>query len=374
MRASTSASTNDTGDPTTPTELHVGQHHAGLVPDRQSITIDASAVLEATAVTDHRSRAELHRGAGDQRAPAQVDVLTTVRDVVAEPADHGEQVGPDEHAGGRDGEHVARLIVLRLVEFTRIHQFGGRAVAVDAETDRGQEGGVVPVDELRPDHTGIGAERLGDHGGDRLATQHHVVVTEQQERSVVGERPGLVGRCREPLVGVAPDHPGVGQRDPNPVVEPLSAAVVDDDDRQLAVLLTGERPQGVLEPWSGVAGHHDGDHGGSAGADDGGVRGQSPLGVLVGVVLVGLPLEARRTALGQRQFARCVRVQQAIGGVAGRLGLVRIDRNDRNLSGGASTTLSREHDGSIVTQHPSRAAEAPPVARPPPPSIYSAAA
>ena len=93
-------------------------------------------------MTHPGGRGDHHPGAADVGPPAQVDVLAVEAHRRVEPAEGAEQVGADEEAGRRDGEHVGDGVVLLLVDLADVDPAGRLAEAVDVEADvlRGRAG------------------------------------------------------------------------------------------------------------------------------------------------------------------------------------------------------------------------------------------
>ena len=105
-----------------------------------------------------------------------------------EAAEPIEDLGTDQHAGARDGQHLGDGVVLALVVLTLGHHRHGNAHPVRREPDALQESGVVPVNDLRAHKTRPSLHRLVHQARHRVGCQRHVVVADQQERGVVGAR------------------------------------------------------------------------------------------------------------------------------------------------------------------------------------------
>src|SRR5579863_7212539 len=144
-------------------------------------------------MADRGERRDDDTGACDAGTPGEVDVLTEHRNLVVEAADNGEQVGAHEHAPAGNGEHLASLVVLRLIELSPFDAANGCAEAVHVETELQDSIRLVFVDELWTDNPGVRPERLLRQSPDGVRFKDHVVVTEQKERRALGEAEDRVG-------------------------------------------------------------------------------------------------------------------------------------------------------------------------------------
>ena len=214
-------------------------------------------VVGRFAVCDPGIGRHEHTSAGQARAPAQIEVLGAGERIGIEARQLGEEVDAHEHGGGRDVEHIAHAVVLLLVELTRIDAGVGRTEPVDGAPDVEEHLGVVGAHELRAHDAGVRAVRLLDEHTHRGRVEHDVVVAEQQERRVLRDRERLVGRGREPRAGVEPPHEGARELGGHPCRGILVGPAVDDQEREVGVVLVDEAGEGVLEPWPGIAGDHD---------------------------------------------------------------------------------------------------------------------
>ena len=136
-----------------------------------------------------------------------------------EPLELCEEVGPHQNAAARSHEDVAHGVVLAVVDLAledAVHD-GARLVA--AHPDVQEDTGVVPVDELRGHHAGVGAERLLDQLVDRIGEQRHVVVAEQEEGRTLHHPEGLVGGRGVAGPPRQVPHEGVGEDPRHPFVD-----------------------------------------------------------------------------------------------------------------------------------------------------------
>ncbi len=154
--------------------------------------------------------------AGDLRPPAQIEVLTEKRHRGIEPADGRKQISPYERQRAGHREHVAHGVVLLLVEFAALDRTDRDAAFVRAEPDLEEPGGVLPLDELRTDHRGIGAKGFFEQQANRVRIRSHVVVTEHVMRCALDDREDLVGGARKARVAAHPANKRVGRRAGHP--------------------------------------------------------------------------------------------------------------------------------------------------------------
>ena len=124
----------------------------------------------------------------------------------------------------------------------------------------------IPTDSNRSgaDHStsfgvtiaGVGPQRLLDHRPHRAGCRDDVVVAEQQIARALDRLEHLVGRGGESAAPAHPSHEGTGCDLGDPRRRVVGAPGVDHQDRELRVLLVGQRPEARLEPPSGVARDH----------------------------------------------------------------------------------------------------------------------
>ena len=142
---------------------------------------------------------------------------------------------------------------------------------VAAHPDMQEDGGIVPVDELRGDDAGVGAEGLLDELVDGGRIEGHVVVAQQEEGGTLDHGQRLVGRC-----GVRGSVREVAdERVRQDATDPLGHAVAvvargEHQDRELLVVLGGQGGERLFEPGPGLGRDHDGDHGRHLGVHQGG--------------------------------------------------------------------------------------------------------
>jgi hypothetical protein len=211
-------------------------------------------------VADARRRRDQHAAAGDLGAPAQVEVFAQQRHPGVVAADRGEQVGADQREPARYREDVADGVVLLLVELAPLDRSDCDADLVGAQAHLQQPARVIPLDQLRPHDRGVGAERLLEQQADGVGIRRHVVVAEDVVRRALDDGEDLVGRGGEAGVAADPPHERAGRGGGDPGRH-VSVAHVDDQDRQVRVVLHAEGRQRLLEPRAGIAGDDDGDDG-----------------------------------------------------------------------------------------------------------------
>ena len=178
-----------------------------------SALVVAAAQGELVAMARGGLRGDDHPGTGDVRSPAEAHVVEEVADPLVEAADGDEQVGPHQRARTGDGEDVAHGVVLRLVELAALHERHAVAGVVHALADLEQAARVVPVDELGPDHGGVGPVGLLDEEAHGVGGEGDVVVAEEVEGGALHDLEHLVGGGAEPGVLVEAPDEGARRRD-----------------------------------------------------------------------------------------------------------------------------------------------------------------
>ena len=196
--------------------------------------------------------------------PAEVEVLAEQVDMGIEAGQRGEQIGPHQIAAAGGAEHVAHRVVLLLIELTPLDQPGGHTRLVDAQADRQEMIGPLPLDELGRHHPGVAAEGLLEQDPGDVRGQTDIVMAEQVVGGPLHDRQGFVGGpgeahpAREPVdVGARQDgrHPGGGV---------FGAGGVDHQNREVRVVLGSEAGEGLLQPRTRITGdddRHDGRRG-----------------------------------------------------------------------------------------------------------------
>ncbi len=213
------------------------------------------AVYAARIGNDH------HPCAGEPRAPAEIEIFGTGERRGVEAAELAEQVGAHEHRRARDVEDVADAVVLLLVELARLDAGVRPSEPVDRPSDLEQHVGVVGGHELGPDDACVRPERLFDeqaHGG---RIEREVVVTDQEEARPRDRGQRLVRRAAEAGVRIDRPHegPGQGRGDAGGGVD--ARVGVDDEHREVGVVLGPEGGERALEERAGVPGDDDGHDG-----------------------------------------------------------------------------------------------------------------
>jgi hypothetical protein len=266
------------------------EQDAQAVPGLQPApVVHGPADRERLEVADARVRGHDHPGPGHVRPPAEAQVVEQVVDALVVATDLGEEVGPHEHERARHHEHVTDGVVLLLVELAPLHQRHGVAGVVDALADLEQARGVVPAHELGPDDRRVGAVRLLHQHPHGVRGRVHVVVAHEEEGGTVDDVEDVVGG--RPVAGVVlqPPHEGAGGALGHPPLDLGLAGGVDDQDRQVRVVLLGQGRHRLLEPRPRVARH---DHRHHRRGDGRGVGGR--------VGAVGLGVQDRPTVVGGR--------------------------------------------------------------------------
>ena len=225
--------------------------------------VDRAAHAEGLEVGDPGRRGDDDPGAGDVGPPAEVEVLAVEGHRPVEAAEGGEEVGP--HEGGRAGdvEDVAHGVVLGLVEIAALDVVDRLAVAVGAHARPTAGGARRPTARPwarrrrrwsgRPPRPGgarcrgRGARRRGRTGGRRRPARR---------RGPRRPRRRSRGRCRGGAGGRR-----AARRRPGRAGGGVGAGGVDDEHRDVRVVLGRDARQGLLEPPAGVVRDDGDDHG-----------------------------------------------------------------------------------------------------------------
>ncbi len=177
--------------------------------------------------------------AGGLGAPAQVDVVPHQGQVPVEPAEFLEDVTPDQHAGGGDGQHGAHVVVLPLVLFAAVQPGPAAAGVGDGDADLQELPAVVPAAELGADdrHVVLAGLALALHDAEELGqgVGGGGAVVVQQPEPVFRFAVRQFGQ----VVGVVP--PGVGDG------VPAAGAL------EVRQVLDGGRGRGAVHLFDGLA-------------------------------------------------------------------------------------------------------------------------
>ena len=196
------------------------------------------------------------------RPPAQVDVLAVEAHRRVEPAEGAEQVGADQEAGRRDGEHVGDGVVLLLVDLADLDA-AGRA-APKRSTSRPtswRTRGLSHVTSFGPTMPAL--ERYSSSTITRMASGSRATSSWQKQKNplspstnwatvlAAGPKPGLPPSASTNASGrTAEDAPG----------DVVVGAVGDEEHgAQRRVVLAGERLEALVEPRAGGVDDDDGD-------------------------------------------------------------------------------------------------------------------
>lgn len=215
-------------------------------------TIGQPFAVPALRCGDHQ-----HAGPSVMGAPTQVEVLAVEVDGRIESPEGPEQVGAHEQTGRWQREHVTDRVVLLLVGLAGLDEGVELTESVDSVPDVLQHLRVVPVDELRPDDTGVRAEELLHHEADRIGLERHVVV-EQAEEPVVAldETHHLVRRRAVPGIAVDRAHVGGRQQRSDPPRDVPRVARDEEQVPKVRVLLRRQRSEHLVEPLPWLVDHH----------------------------------------------------------------------------------------------------------------------
>jgi hypothetical protein len=111
------------------------------------------------------------------RSPAEVDVVAEDRELVVEPAELLQDPPADQHPGGVDGQHGARLGVLALVVLSALQPGLPPTGAGDRHPELEQAPKRRPLPQHRAEDVGVGLlGGAGEQGQQRLGMGTRVVV------------------------------------------------------------------------------------------------------------------------------------------------------------------------------------------------------
>ena len=153
--------------------------------------------------------------AGRGGAPPEVEVVAEDRQLVVEPAELVEDASAYQHAGGVDGQDVARLGVLALVVLAALQPGLAPAGPGDRDAELEQPLQRGPLAQHRAEHVGVRVVgRAGQQGQQRLGVRAGVVVQHPDPLGVGAElvevrEPGAQGGRGNPSTTAArPRCPG----------------------------------------------------------------------------------------------------------------------------------------------------------------------
>ncbi len=198
-------------------------------------------------------------GSDDLGPPAQVEVLAHGDDGWIEPPELVEQVGPHQRGPAGGDEDVPHGIVLTVVDLVGVDPLHHRTGLVHGHAHVDQALGVVPADHLGRHHPGVGPERLFDQQVDGVREQGDVVVAQQVVGRPVDHGAHLVDGGAEATVLLEPTHVGGGEDGGHPRGYVLGTGRIQHQDRELRIVLRGQRGQRLFEPRTGIVGDDDGD-------------------------------------------------------------------------------------------------------------------
>ncbi len=220
--------------------------------------IVAEAVGRGLAVRRSSVGDDQHPRTGEARPPAEVEVFGTGERRGVEALELGEQVGAHQHHRGGNVEDVTHAVVLFLVDLARFDAGVRRPEAVDGPTHLEQHLGVLGAHELRAQDAGVRPVPLFHQEPHRGRIEHDVVVTQQEEGGTLDRVERLVGSVGEARAVREATDEGAREHLGDAGGGVVDRAAVDDEDREVVVVLLREAGERVLEPRTRVAGDHDG--------------------------------------------------------------------------------------------------------------------
>ena len=199
-------------------------------------------------------RRRQHRGPCQAGAPAEVQRAVEEADLGVEPADRPEEVATDQQRRFRGGEDLAVGVVLALVEFAGFEAWDRSPVPVDPGAHVLEVAGIRPVEDLRPDHAGVGLQCALHHAPHRRPVQDQIVMQEEVVGGAIQAFQGDVGGLAESGITRSRGHLGPRQNGRDAFHQALAAAGVHHQHVEAAVVLGADRRQDLLEPVAGVVG------------------------------------------------------------------------------------------------------------------------
>ena len=140
--------------------------------------------------------------------------------------------------------------MLFLVDLTLLDEVVDLAESVESESDRLQQCRVVPLDELRADHSGVRSVQLLDEYANGIGRRRDVVVTDEEQPIVaLDEVQHLVDRDPEARVGTDCAHEGAGESIVHPPLGRFRRGPrVEEEEAEVRIVLRRERVECVVEP------------------------------------------------------------------------------------------------------------------------------
>jgi hypothetical protein len=222
--------------------------------------------------------------AGELRPPADVQVLARRARTGAEASQRTPKVGTHERRAAWGDEHLARPVVLALVELAPLHEGVHHAEAVCAHTNGQEVVRRVPGDELRARKAGVTAVGLLEQETHTVCVEGHVVMADEHVACAFNHAQRRVGRSGEAGAGREGGKVGVREKGGDSLgragtsfgsggtrlgvcassSRSRSSPYVDNEDRKVAIVLGSERAEDVFEPTPRVTGHDHRHYGGCA--------------------------------------------------------------------------------------------------------------
>ena len=141
--------------------------------------------------------------------PTEVEFFAEERNVRSESRYLTKHVVAHQQASRRKSKNISHRVVLLLITLARVDYIHELTGAVTVEPDMLQHIGRIPLHQLRPHHCCVGTERLIDQCRDRIGTQRHVVVQNEEEPlTAIHEREGLVDNGAKARVALHRSHEG----------------------------------------------------------------------------------------------------------------------------------------------------------------------
>jgi hypothetical protein len=217
-------------------------------------------------VEGDRTRLDQNPKARQSQPPAELEVGMAWSHPLIRATGAGPCLARDQHRRGADEEHLARGVVLSLIDLSFFQGCVRVTEPVRRESDLPQNLWVVPVEDLRPDNSrSLDASCSFNQTRDGLGIQSRVVVQQEQEVGLGGdgERERLSDGPGETMVSFELHHATRTEDLLEDLRRVVPRAVVHRQDAESRMRLSSQRRQRPPYPGGSVAHDDNGKHTGS---------------------------------------------------------------------------------------------------------------
>lgn len=226
-----------------------------------------SLSVHMLVVADHRLRRRYNACTGKLRSPRELelvrhDVALTVSGMVCrtKTTERPPQISADKDRPACGNENFADSVVLALVQFAPLHQRMDHSDTVCAKPERQQAVRYLAHKGLGAREAGVAPISLFEEKTHRVGLQDDIVVTYEHMCHSVDFGHADVGRVRVPAAGVDTRHVSVWQHARH-LRSYRRRVLRDNQDRELLVVLSGQRPGTFNERRPRTTGHDHRDNG-----------------------------------------------------------------------------------------------------------------